>query len=148
LEKALVSVRLAIVPAADLRMHEEPEPDRVRRVIRSVRSSGVVKKAIAVDGKTMVVLDGVHRLSALKALGCVRIPVSLMDYASDDVVVYAKGGKTLFPKEKVIGAALSGHMLPPKSTRHMVRQEDGRLVHISKVEKDVSIPLASLMRPA
>jgi len=137
----LVSARLAIVPLKDLKMHEEPEPDRVKRVVRSLQISGVVKKAIAVDAKTMVVLDGAHRLSALKKLGSVRIPVTLIDYSSDDVVVHAKGGKTTFPK-----AALSGKKLPPKSTRHMVRQKDGRLVHISKLEVDLSMPLDSLMR--
>jgi L-serine kinase (ADP) len=144
----LITVRLAIVPADLLRMHEEPEPDRVKRVVKSVKGSGLVKKAIAVDAKTMVVLDGVHRLSALKELGCVRIPVTLLDYSSEDVLVYAKGSTRLLPKERVIDAAISGDKLPPKSTRHMIREADGRLVHISKLEKDVSIPLSTLRLPS
>ncbi len=112
-----------------------------------MQASQVVKKAIAVDAKTGVVLDGVHRLSALRSLGCVRIPVSLIDYSSKDVVVYSKD-KSLFPKELVIKAALEGPKLPPKTTRHMVRGKDGTLVHISRLEQDISIPLATLMQPA
>jgi ParB-like chromosome segregation protein Spo0J len=143
----LVSVRFALVPLGGLKTHEEPEADRVKRVTKSLQATGVMKKAIAVDSKTGVVLDGVHRLSALQTLGCARVPASLIDYSSKDIVVFAKDRKSLFPKELVIKAALEGPKLPPKSTHHMVREKDA-LVHISKLEKDVSVPLATLMQEA
>jgi len=143
----LVSVRFALVPIRDLKTHEEAEPDRVRRVMRQIKSTRMVKKAIIVDSDSMVVLDGVHRLSALKALGCVRIPAWLVDYSDDDVVVLSKDRKSQIPKDVVIQAAVFGPKLPPKSTRHMVRQKDGTLVHISKLEGEVSVPLSTLMQP-
>jgi hypothetical protein len=144
----LVSVRFALVPLKDLKTHEEPELDRVKRVTKSLQASGVIKKAIAVDAKTGVVLDGVHRLDALKALGCARVPASLIDYSSKDIVVYSKDRKSLFPKELVIKAAIKGPKLPPKTTRHMVKEKDGTLVHISKLEQEISVPLATLMQTA
>ena len=143
----MVSVRFALVPIRDLKTHEEAEPDRVRRVMRQIKSTRMVKKAIIVDSNSMVVLDGVHRLSALKALGCVRIPAWLVDYSDDDVVVLSKDRKSQIPKDVVIQAAVFGPKLPPKSTRHMVRQKDGTLVHISKLEGEVSVPLSTLMQP-
>lgn len=144
----MVTVRFALVPVADLKTHEAAEPDRVRRVMRQMHSNGVVKKAIIVDSKTMVVLDGVHRLSALQMLGAVRAPAWLIDYSDDDVVVLSKDRKSQIPKDVVIKAATEGPKLPPKTTRHMVKGKDGALVHISDLESDISVPLSTLFQPA
>jgi L-serine kinase (ADP) len=143
----LVTARFALLPIRDLKTHEAAEPDRVRRVIRQMQSTGVVKKAIFVDSNTMVVLDGVHRLSALQKLGAVRVPAWLVDYSDEGVVVLSKDRKSQVPKEEVIRAATKGPKLPPKSTRHMVKGKDGALVHISKLEGEVSVPLSTLMQP-
>lgn len=144
----MVKVRFALLPIGDLKTHEAEQPERVRRVIKQIQSAQIVKKAIAVDSKSMVVLDGVHRLSALKTLGAARVPAWLLDYSDDDVIVFSKDRKSHIPKEAVIKAATKGPKFSPKTTRHMVRQKDGALVHISKLEEDVSIPLATLMQPA
>jgi len=144
----LVSVRFALVPVSDLKTHEVAEPDRVRRVVRQMQSNGVVKKAIIVDSKSMVVLDGVHRLSALQSLGCVRVPAWLVDYSDEGVVVLSKDRKSRIPKEAVVKAATQGPKFPPKTTRHMVKGKDGALVHISRLEGEVSVPLSTLMQPA
>ena len=144
----LVTVRFALVPIGDLKTHEAAEPDRVRRVIKQMRSTGIVKKAIAVDSKSMVVLDGVHRLTALEMLGCVRVPVWLIDYADEEVVVFSKDRKSQIPKEAVIKAATLGPKFPPKTTRHMVKKKDGSFVNIADLEGDVSVPLSTLMQPA
>jgi len=143
----LVSVRFALVPLRDLKTHESVEPDRVRRVMRQMKSNGVVKKAIIVDSKSMVVLDGVHRLSALQMLGAVRVPAWLVDYSDEEVVVLSKNRKSEISKEAVIRAATQGPKFPPKTTRHMVKGRDGTLIHISKLEGDVSVPLSTLLQP-
>jgi L-serine kinase (ADP) len=144
----LVTARFALLPIGGLKTHEKAEPDRVRRVMRQMQSTGVVRKAIMVDENSMVVLDGVHRLSALQKLGAARVPAWLVDYSDEGVVVLGKDRKTQFPKEAVIRAATKGPKLPPKSTRHMVKGKDGNLVHISKLEGEVSVPLSTLMQPA
>jgi hypothetical protein len=144
----LVSARFALLPIRDLKTHEAAEPDRVRRVMKQMRSTGVVKKAIIVDSKSMVVLDGVHRLSALQMLGAVRVPAWLIDYSDEGVVVLSKDRKSQVPKEAVVEAATKGPKFPPKSTRHMVKGKDGTLVHISKLEGEVSVPISTLIQPA
>lgn len=143
----MVKVRFALLPIGDLKTHEAAEPERVRRVVKQVRSTGVVKKAIAVDAKSMVVLDGVHRLNALRTLGCARVPAWLLDYSDSDIVVFSKDRKSQIPKEDVVRAATRGPKFPPKTTRHMVKLTDGTMIHISKLEGDVSVPLATLMQP-
>ena len=142
----MVTARFAIVPIRDLKTHETAENDRVRRVMKQMKSLGIVKKAIIVDANSNVVLDGVHRLTALQLLGASKVPAWLVDYGDDDIIVLAKDRKSQVPKDEVVNAAVEGPKLAPKSTRHMVRAPDGSLVHISKLEKEVSVPLASLIQ--
>jgi L-serine kinase (ADP) len=144
----LVETRFALLPIHDLKTHEAAEPDRVRRVMKQMQSTGVVKQAIIVDSKSMVVLDGVHRLTALEKLGAVRVPAWLIDYSDEEVLVFSKDRKSQIPKEAVVIAATKGPKFPPKSTRHMVKGKDGALVHISKVEGGISVPLSTLLQPA
>jgi hypothetical protein len=144
----LVSGRFALLPLRDLKTHEEAEPDRVVRVMRQLRSTGLVKKAILVDSRSKVVLDGVHRLSALRALGAVRVPAWLIDYSDDDVLVFSKDRKSQIPKDAVVRAATHGPKFPPKTTRHMARTKDGRLVPLSKLEREIAVPLSTLLQSA
>jgi len=148
METSMLSVRFALLPIRDLKTHESAEKDRVRRVVRQLQSTGLVKKAIAVDSKSMVVLDGVHRLSALQELGCVRVPAWLIDYSDEDVLVFSKDRKSKIPKDDVVRAATIGPKFPPKTTRHMVKRKDGALVHISQLEGEVSVPLSTLYQAA
>ena len=144
----MVSGRFALVPLRELKTHEEAEPDRVKRVMKQLKSTKLVKKAIVVDSNTGVVLDGVHRLSALEALGAVRVPAWLVDYSDDEVQVFSKDRKSQIPKGDVIRAAVEGPKFPPKTTRHMAKTDDGKLVPLSQLEGEVSIPLSTLLQPA
>ena len=143
----MVSARFAIVPIKDLKTHETTENDRVRRVMKQLQSTGIVKKAIIVDSRSSVVLDGVHRLTALQLLGAARVPAWIIDYSDDDVVVLSKDRKSQIPKDAVVKAAVVGPKYPPKSTRHMMKGRDGGLMHISKLEGEVSVPLVTLLQP-
>jgi hypothetical protein len=142
----MVSGRFALVPLRDLKTHEEAEPDRVKRVTKQLQSTGLVRKAIVVDSKSKVVLDGVHRLGALQALGAVRVPAWLVDYSDDEVLVFSKDRKSQIPKESVIRAAIEGPKFPPKTTRHMAKTDDGRLVPLSELESEIAIPLSTLLQ--
>jgi L-serine kinase (ADP) len=126
-----------------LKQHEEIDKARLRRVVRAMRSGGL-RKALAADERTLVLLDGTHRLEAMRRLGARSVPVLLLDYMSDDIVVNPGAGKTAYSKQAVLDAGLSRKKLPPKSTRHMVRRDDGTLVHISKIEPVVNLTLAQM----
>jgi L-serine kinase (ADP) len=142
----LVSGRFALVPVRELKTHEEAEPDRVKRVMKQMQSTGLVRKAIVVDSKSKVVLDGVHRLGALQALGAVRIPVWLVNYSDDEVLVFSKDRRSQIPKDDVLRAATQGPKFPPKTTRHMAKTNDGRLVPLSELESEIAIPLSTLLQ--
>ena len=143
----MVEPTLARLDPARLKQHEEVEPARLRRVVRAMKSAGLLRKALAADEKTLVLLDGTHRLAALRRLGCTSVPVLLFDYMSDEIVVKPGARKVAYSKEAVLEAGLSEKKLPPKSTRHMIRRKDGSLMHISKVEPVVDMTLAEMGAP-
>ena len=98
---------------------------------------------IAVDKKTYVILDGHHRLQALKRLGYTKIPVILIDYHSPNIKVLAQREGEMVTKDLVIQAALAGKRMPPKTSRHML-MVNGEWKHISCIEMVINIPLEKL----
>ena len=77
-----VEVRLGLARIGDLLPHEEFLPSRAEEVARSILGLGAVLRPILVEARTGVVLDGAHRLAALRALGARLAPVAAVDYAS------------------------------------------------------------------
>jgi len=134
---------LAFVDIDQLKEHEGVDPVRLEKLKEEIKSDGVLKFAIAVDRNTRTVLDGHHRIRALKLLGCKRIPVVFIDYNSPDVVVKAWREGENVTKEDVLNAALSGRKMPPKTTRHLILASD-TFKHIFAVEEEVNVPLESL----
>jgi len=110
---------VSLVDAAALKVHEQTIPQKLEELVAALERDGVVRKAVVVDAKTLVVLDGHHRLAALRRLGCKRVPVMLVDYLRADIRVgtWRKGEKPP-DKTEVLRRAQDGKPFPPKSTRH------------------------------
>ncbi|MCC5998836.1 MAG: ParB N-terminal domain-containing protein [Thermofilum sp.] len=127
----------------DLRPHEECDRSRLEILLSSIMNDGVLKKPIAVDEKTWVILDGHHRCMALKCLGCKYIPCVMFNYKSPLIFVKSfRDGKPI-PKEQVLNAGLSGKLFPPRTTKHLVLTWRG-LVHISQLEPEINVRVAML----
>jgi len=126
-----------------LRGHERVDPRRVEKLRAEIEGDGILKKPIAVDLNTKVVLDGHHRIAALKRLGCCRIPVIYVDYMSPRIGVKTCENGVECSKQMVIEAGLSGNLLPPKSTWHYVTSSP-EIAHISKIQERVDVPLKDL----
>jgi ParB-like chromosome segregation protein Spo0J len=134
---------IRIVEISLLRGHEGLDTQRLDNLKAEIKSDGILKRPIAVDMNTNVVLDGHHRIGALRLLGCSKIPVLFVDYKSPKIgVKTAKNGKK-YQKQRVIEAALKGKLLPPKSTWHYVTFSK-KIAHISKIQKRVNVPLKDL----
>ena len=132
-----------IVEISLLRGHERLDPHRLFNLKAEIESDGILKRPIAVDMNTNVVLDGHHRIGALRLLGCSKIPVLFVDYQSPKIgVKTAENGKE-YPKHKVIEAALRGELLKPKSTWHYVTFSK-EIAHISSIQERVDVPLEDL----
>lgn len=136
-------VDIVFIRIEELREHEEIRPDYLEELKNEILSDGMLKMPIAVDRSTYIILDGHHRLHALKRIGCKKIPVVLVDYQSPEieVVPWREGEKVT--KEMIIHTALTSGRMPPKTSKHMIRVE-GELKHISIIETVINIPLDEL----
>lgn len=126
----------SLVPIAWLKAHEEYDEARVRQVLDQFRSTGVVDYAVVADAATGTVVDGHHRLEALRRLHAFVVPAILIDYRDAKITIRAWREDEAAPtKDDVIQMAAAGKLYPPKTTRHdFVRVMDA-----------VNVPLAMLM---
>jgi len=128
-----------------LKPHEGVDCVYLRELKKEIESDGILKFAIAVDKKGNIILDGHHRVAALKELGCAKIPVIFIDYSSPDIEVQNQRNGTMLTKEEIIKAGLGLKKFPPKTSKHMIKI-GGALKHISAIEKRVNIPLEELKK--
>lgn len=63
-------------------------------------------------------LDGHHRLEALRMLGCQYAPAVLVDYSHESVKLAPRRKKISVSKKKVVARAARGKPFPRKTTRH------------------------------
>ena len=136
-------LQVKVVSIDALIEHEEIDLVHLEELKAEIISDGYLRKSLAVDYKTMVILDGHHRYNILKRLGCSRVPVSFFDYDSPLIVVEPGPLGLPVSKDIVREAGLKRRKLPPKSTYHMVITDSGR-VHLSEFELDVYAPLETL----
>lgn len=122
--KALTRVtpapRFALIEIRRLHAHEQTGPALLRELTEQIRRDGVLKIPVLVADRDFVILDGHHRVEALRALGCKRVSVHLVDYYSDfvDLGTWPDAAVAVVTKQDVIRRGLSNDLFPPKTTRH------------------------------
>lgn len=78
-------VEVDLRPIASVLPHEETISELSSRLSDQIRSDGFQRDPIIVDIENHVVLDGMHRLKALKDLGAHHILCQLVDYSSPEI---------------------------------------------------------------
>jgi hypothetical protein len=112
--------RFRLVLLRDLVDHEEIEPRKVDALVRDFRRTRVVADPIWVDARSGVVLNGHHRVAALRRLGAARAPAWVVDYRSPVVRLERWDVGPPIAKDDVLRRAAEGRLFPPKTTRHFV----------------------------
>ncbi len=82
-----LELQLGLEDLSKVRIHEEIIPEMLEELVSEIKSSSVVRNPVIVDLNSLVVLDGMHRVAALKKMGCRYLPVCLLDYQSSNVRV-------------------------------------------------------------
>ena len=134
-------MKVELVPIEALLPHEKVEEHRVDNLEKMTLRWRAYTKPLLVDRKTGTILDGHHRTKVALRMELKCLPCVLVDYLHDDEVnlsVWPNCGRESLSKEEVIEAALSGNLLGPKTSRHMLSD------HLPPI----SIPLERLMKPA
>jgi ParB-like chromosome segregation protein Spo0J len=116
--------RIILIEINKLKPHEAVNSQHLRKLVSEIKKEGKLKNPVVVDKKSLVVLDGHHRLEALKILGCRKIPVFLVNYKSKEIRVYLRRKELLMKliKEAVISRGKNGKLFPYKTTRHLLKK--------------------------
>ncbi|MBN1786550.1 MAG: ParB N-terminal domain-containing protein [Candidatus Methanofastidiosa archaeon] len=86
--KPLQIMKVEMIPISDVSPHEEIIEEEITDFIKSLKSKGIFYRPILLDRKTLVVLDGHHRVEGLRRLGAKMVPGILLDYDGEDVELY------------------------------------------------------------
>ncbi len=78
---------LGIKPVSALRPHEDIIPEHVRGLAADMKKEGIQKDPIIIDGESLTVLDGMHRLAAFGVLGIENAVCCSVEYSSKVVAL-------------------------------------------------------------
>jgi hypothetical protein len=113
----------ALVPIDQLHPHEEVEEENVAELVAEIERTGVFADPIWVARDSWVILNGHHRVEALRRLGAVRAAAWVLDYETDFVSVEPWRPGLPITKAEIVRRALEGLLFPPKTTRHRLRDD-------------------------
>ncbi len=82
-----LKIEIALVDIRELKPHEKYIPERANAILNSIVKSGVLRRPLIVDNRTFTVIDGTHRLEALKKLEARKALAILVDYKDSNIVV-------------------------------------------------------------
>ena len=82
-----MTFQIKLVELGKLHIHEEIIPELLGSMVDGIKSSGMLRHPIIADVNNLVVLDGMHRVAALKKIKCRYVPACLVDYDSPNVKV-------------------------------------------------------------
>jgi hypothetical protein len=82
-----LSFDISLIQIENLKPHEEVIPNAVHALAEEIRLQNEVRDPLIVDRCSLVVLDGMHRHSSLKKLGCRFAPCCLLDYDDSQIKV-------------------------------------------------------------
>lgn len=112
-----------LVPLADLLPHEEIRGTVVRKLAEHIRKLGVVDDPIWVAEGSWVILNGHHRVAALRSLGAERAPAWVLPYDSDLVRLERWEAGPPIDRAEVVRRATTSELFSPKTTRHILSVE-------------------------
>ena len=112
-----------LVPLAGLLPHEEIRGASVRALAAHIRKAGVVDNPIWVAEGSGVILNGHHRVAALRSLGAEWAPAWVLPYDSDLVRLERWDPGPPIDRSEVVRRATANLLYTPKTTRHILAVE-------------------------
>ncbi len=112
-----------LVPLSRLKVHEEHDPTKVDELVAELLRTGEFSDPIWVARGSWVILNGHHRVEALRRLGMRRIPAWVFDYDDERVALERWGPGPPIDKAEVVRRAEGGRPFPAKTTRHRLHVE-------------------------
>jgi len=82
-----IPILITLKKTTDLSPHEETVAEDLERLVNALKENPVLRHPIIADRRTGIVLDGTHRLAAIKQLNCNFIPSALVDYDDPKITI-------------------------------------------------------------
>ena len=82
-----IPILITLKKTSDLNPHEETVAEDLEKLVNALRKNPVLRHPIIADWRTGIVLDGTHRLAAIKQLNCNFIPSALVDYDDPKITI-------------------------------------------------------------
>lgn len=82
-----IPILITLKKISDLNPHEETVAEDLGKLVSALRENPVLRHPIIADWRTGIVLDGTHRLAAIKQFECNFIPSALVDYDDPKITV-------------------------------------------------------------
>ena len=136
-------IKPKLVKLDEVKPHEGIEEQRLSNLTADIKESDCLIRPIAIDQETKMIIDGHHRVAALKRLECFLVPIYEFNYHDPNITVLPGRQDLPVDKSMVISAALRGAVLPSKSTHHLIML-NGQSLHISDAEHENPISLKEL----
>ncbi len=134
-------MRVQLIPVEVLKPHEQVIQKKVDQLERMTIRWDAYTKPLLVDGATGTILDGHHRYEIARRLDLQCLPCVVVEYLDDDsitLLLWPNSDREGISKDDVIQAGLSGDLMPPKTSRHLLSDD----------LPPISVPLSRLMHPA
>lgn len=112
--------RFELVPIEALHIHEQVVAHDVTRLVATLGESRIVREPVLVADGSFVILNGHHRVAALRALGARVVPAWVVDYEDARITLDRWDHGPPLTKADVVARGRSGDPFPPKTTRHRV----------------------------
>ncbi len=103
-----------------LRPHEHVVQDRSNAFHQYLQSLGtdLILPSVIICSQSYMIVDGHHRVAALAALGFRSVPVTLVNYQSAKITTNKAAPGV--EKKSLLDAAVTGVLLPPKTSCHQI----------------------------
>ena len=136
-----MGMEVELVPLEVLRPHEQIIERKVDQLERMTHRWNAYTKPLLLDRTTGTILDGHHRYHVAQRIDLQCVPCVLINYLEDDSIgldLWPDTGRGSNTEQDVVDAALSGELMPPKTSRH----------RLSDHLPPIAIPLSRLRQPA
>jgi len=111
-----IPILITLRKTSDLKPHEETVAEDLERLVDALRENPVLRHPIIADRTTGIVLDGTHRLAAIKQLKCNFIPSALVDYNDPQITI--ERWFRLFSGSNLRNLEIDLRLLKPKDVNH------------------------------
>lgn len=113
--------RVKLMPVNLLKPHEKISAARLKFVLDDIKTRRIIINPVVADRETYTLLDGHHRLAALKKIRAKKIPVYLVDYQKIKVILRRKRFISPQIKHEVLARSFFGKLFPVKTTKHLIK---------------------------